>query len=468
MSSADATLMRMPERAMAACSERTRSCQHMLSSHCLLAYAYSHARSGLVTFIAAYHYIRIFNSWVESYEWPASSDGTVLDPTITGVPFNDAYRYMDWLLTVPLLLIEIIFVMKLSPEETASKATKLGVASGLMIILGYPGELIIEGDLSVRWMWWTLAMIPFMYVVYTLLVGLSGAIASESDPAVAAMLSKVCWATVLSWCTYPVVYVFPMLGIGGPMSVVAIQMGYCTADVISKYRSPAPPHPPPPAHRWPLLLLLLLTPPRGESPPAAEHRLAPVERPSHMTLPFRRTQVRRGLPHLQHHDRQVAGNGQQRRRQGPAVKAPTGATRRGQSPASRRQVARTPTMALLVPSGSHTSHEGVGGEGWEVQAQVRGRGTDTGVCVGTQRASVLPVPALSYTALWCDPIALRLFVISGTAKRANAGKRRARRAPAHRVRQVARTPTMALLVPSGSHTSHEGVGGEGWEVQAHR
>jgi len=190
--------------------------------------------TGLVTFIAAYHYIRIFNSWVESYEWPASSDGTVLDPTITGVPFNDAYRYMDWLLTVPLLLIEIIFVMKLSPEETASKATKLGVASGLMIILGYPGELIIEGDLSVRWMWWTLAMIPFMYVVYTLLVGLSGAIASESDPAVAAMLSKVCWATVLSWCTYPVVYVFPMLGIGGPMSVVAIQMGYCTADVISK------------------------------------------------------------------------------------------------------------------------------------------------------------------------------------------------------------------------------------------
>merc|ERR1711988_8092 len=30
---------------------------------------------------------------------------------------NDAYRYMDWLLTVPLLLIEIVLVMKLSPEE---------------------------------------------------------------------------------------------------------------------------------------------------------------------------------------------------------------------------------------------------------------------------------------------------------------------------------------------------------------
>ena len=32
------------------------------------------------------------------------------DPKLTGVPFNDAYRYMDWLLTVPLLLIEILLV----------------------------------------------------------------------------------------------------------------------------------------------------------------------------------------------------------------------------------------------------------------------------------------------------------------------------------------------------------------------
>ena len=52
-----------------------------------------------------------FNSWTEAYEFPASTDGTIGDPTFTGKPFNDAYRYMDWLLTVPLLLIEIIFCM---------------------------------------------------------------------------------------------------------------------------------------------------------------------------------------------------------------------------------------------------------------------------------------------------------------------------------------------------------------------
>jgi bacteriorhodopsin len=190
--------------------------------------------TGLVTFIAAYHYIRIFNSWNESYEFPSSTDGLVKDPMITGRPFNDAYRYMDWLLTVPLLLIEIVFVCKMSPEKTVKTATSLGFFAGLMIILGYPGELIIEGDLNVRWMWWTAAMIPFFFVVYTLLVGLKEAIDSETDPAIAAKLNAVCWATVISWCTYPVVYVFPMFGFSGPASIVAIQLGYCVADITSK------------------------------------------------------------------------------------------------------------------------------------------------------------------------------------------------------------------------------------------
>ena len=42
--------------------------------------------SGVVTFIAAYHYIRVFNSWVEAYEYSTHSDA----PTLAGVPFNDA------------------------------------------------------------------------------------------------------------------------------------------------------------------------------------------------------------------------------------------------------------------------------------------------------------------------------------------------------------------------------------------
>lgn len=67
--------------------------------------------TGLVTFIALYHYVRIFNSWDASF---TVVSGQIKD---SGIKFNDAYRYVDWLLTVPLLLIELILVMRLSPAK---------------------------------------------------------------------------------------------------------------------------------------------------------------------------------------------------------------------------------------------------------------------------------------------------------------------------------------------------------------
>merc|ERR1712182_69723 len=123
--------------------------------------------SGLVTFIAAYHYIRIFNSWVEAYSYSTEA----ANPALTGVPFNDAYRYMDWLLTVHLLLIEILLVMKLDAHTYSEKAKTLGVGSALMIVSGYYGELVITGDLTPRWMCWFISMMFFLYIVYELLVG---------------------------------------------------------------------------------------------------------------------------------------------------------------------------------------------------------------------------------------------------------------------------------------------------------
>ena len=165
--------------------------------------------SGLVTFIAAYHYIRIFNSWVDAYEYKPQSvkDGAMElgNPALTGVPFNDAYRYMDWLLTVPLLLIEILLVMKLDPRTYSEKAKTLGVGSALMIVSGYYGELVITGDLTPRWMCWFISMMFFLYIVYELLVGLSEATNSEADPVIKGKIQTAQVMTAISWCTCPVV-----------------------------------------------------------------------------------------------------------------------------------------------------------------------------------------------------------------------------------------------------------------------
>merc|ERR1712190_371171 len=156
-------------------------------------------------------YIRIFNSWVDAYSYEGVPQGE--GPSLTGVPFNDAYRYMDWLLTAPLLLIEILLVMKLDDSTFNAKAKALGVGSALMIVSGYYGELVVTGDLTPRWACWFLSMFFFLYIVYELLVGLSAATEQESDKVVKEAIKSAQLMTVISWCTYPVVYLFPMLGI---------------------------------------------------------------------------------------------------------------------------------------------------------------------------------------------------------------------------------------------------------------
>jgi len=181
--------------------------------------------TGLVTFIAAYHYWRIGESWSEAYE---IVDGALV---ATGVGFNDAYRYVDWLLTVPLLLIELILVMNLARAETVSKATRLGILAVLMIVLGYPGE--VADTTSGRLLWGTLSMLPFLWIIYELFYGLREAIERQPDD-VRGLVSTARWVTVLSWSFYPIVYFGALLGFGGGASETVIQVGYTLADIIAK------------------------------------------------------------------------------------------------------------------------------------------------------------------------------------------------------------------------------------------
>ncbi len=181
--------------------------------------------SGIVTMIALYHYIRIFNSWDEAY--------SVLNKTVTltGRPFNDAYRYVDWLLTVPLLVTELILVMKLPGKEGTAKSFRLATYAVLMIVLGYPGENATSS--GTRLIWWSLSMIFFLLIQYELFFGLKAAIAQQPENA-RGMVSAARYITVITWLFYPIVYLFPLLGISGASATVGVQVGYSIADVLAK------------------------------------------------------------------------------------------------------------------------------------------------------------------------------------------------------------------------------------------
>ena len=175
--------------------------------------------SGLVTLIACYHYARIFLSWDAAYA--SGNMGS----------FNDAYRYVDWLLTVPLLLIELILVMRLSQEETVSKSFKLGGAAALMIILGYPGE--IATDIPTRVLWGTLSAIPFVYIMWQLFAGLGASINNQPEN-VRELVKKARLLTFASWGFYPIVYMIPYTNLSGSDVTVGVQVGYTIADLIAK------------------------------------------------------------------------------------------------------------------------------------------------------------------------------------------------------------------------------------------
>ena len=181
--------------------------------------------SGLVTAIAAYHYWRIFESWEGAFE---VRNGVV---AVTGLAFNDAYRYVDWLLTVPLLLIELVLVMRLSSEETVRKSTRLALAAALMIVLGYPGE--VATDNGTRALWGTLSSIPFLYIVYELFVGLGEAIKRQPE-SVRGLVNTARWLTFASWGFYPIVYMVPYTSLSGATTDTALQIGYTIADLVAK------------------------------------------------------------------------------------------------------------------------------------------------------------------------------------------------------------------------------------------
>lgn len=184
--------------------------------------------SSLVVGIAGYHYWRIFESWGSAYEL----SGGMYVPS--GEPFNDAYRYVDWLLTVPLLVAELVAVLQLPKAVRGSLTFRLIVATVLMLVTGYVGE--VAADMGTRNVWGIISSVPFAYIVYVLFVELKKAAAHESGD-VQHRLLMTQLLLLATWGFYPITYGIPVwfgpefLGAGG---IVAVQVGYSIADITAK------------------------------------------------------------------------------------------------------------------------------------------------------------------------------------------------------------------------------------------
>ena len=187
--------------------------------------------SSMVTFIAGYHYLRIFDSFSE-----ATAEGTFnvsVDFNADPNAFNEGYRYVDWILTVPLLLVEVIAVLALAREASKSLITRLVPASAAMIALGYPGE--ISTDDGTKVLWGVLSTLPFLYILYVLFVELGKSLERQPE-GVAATVGRLRLLLIATWGVYPIAYMMPLRGSDAmePNAFVWRQVGYTVADVLAK------------------------------------------------------------------------------------------------------------------------------------------------------------------------------------------------------------------------------------------
>ena len=193
--------------------------------------------SGLVVTIACYHYFMIRHSWQDAY---TLAGGTYKG---SGAAFNDFYRYADWILTVPLLMVELVSVLRLEKGKATSLLTRLVIAAALMIALGYPGEVISTPEgWTMRLVWGALSSIPFFYILFVLWVELTNSLGTQ--PVAARRLIEIARLVLLiTWAVYPIAYAMGgtvealTAKAGGSVDgggIVGLQVGYAIADMTAK------------------------------------------------------------------------------------------------------------------------------------------------------------------------------------------------------------------------------------------
>ena len=180
---------------------------------------------GLMSMVSSYSYYRLYVSWTDAYH---AVNGVLRS---SGTTFNEGYRFVDWLLTVPLLLVAFLSMMDLRSRQARLRSIVLAVLSAEMILLGYPGQLATT--VEARALWWVVAMLPASIIVYQLFVGLTPAI--NAEPLAARKLFRAArLLTVSSWTIYPVIALLPILGVAGSTTFTAVQVGYAAADLLAK------------------------------------------------------------------------------------------------------------------------------------------------------------------------------------------------------------------------------------------
>jgi bacteriorhodopsin len=185
--------------------------------------------AGIITAIGCYHAIRLFHSWNEAFELAGNSYAA------SGHFFHELYRYSDWALTMPLLLVEMILILGLPHEKATSLLRRLIGAALVAIFFTYlGGSSLGEHSLLSNWSYWVLSFIPFLYLARILIQEVSRETLQQMVPG-ATFCLRARNLFLVSWAFYPVASFVTLCSHGlGEKGMVTFLVGASVADFLSK------------------------------------------------------------------------------------------------------------------------------------------------------------------------------------------------------------------------------------------
>lgn len=152
--------------------------------------------------------------------------------------FNNGYRYLNWLIDVPMLLFQILFVVTLTKSDFSSIRNKFWFSGTLMIVTGYIGQFYEVTNLTAYFTWGAISTVFFIHILLLMRQVINEG--KEGAPAQAQKYLGNIWTLFLvTWMLYPGAYLMPVLGgiegfLFSEMGVVARHITYTIADVGSK------------------------------------------------------------------------------------------------------------------------------------------------------------------------------------------------------------------------------------------
>ena len=146
--------------------------------------------------------------------------------------FSNGFRYLNWAIDVPMLLLQLVVVLRLSSEEAKSRGTQFCIYGLLMILTGYIGQYYETSNMMMLHLWNFIS-----WVFYVLILWLSWKLIGEALPklpkAAVSKMKLVRWWFIVVWTLYPIAYILPWISMT-EMSVVWRQGLFTAADVLSK------------------------------------------------------------------------------------------------------------------------------------------------------------------------------------------------------------------------------------------